>query len=148
MSKVYRHRPAAPDELVGRVEVDGSVYETRLGPDKRVGRVEIDTGKIFETRLGPDKIAGRVALDNGKVYRARFGPDEYVGRVDGDGKLHRHKSLAPDEYLGRLTEMPSFAHGGAALLLLVLPLWEEVATASTPKDEPARPAKPDGAPEA
>jgi len=138
MTKVYRHKPVAPDELVGRVTPEGRVFETRLGPDKQVGRVETDTGRIFETRLGPDKHLGRVALDTGKVYRERFGPDEYVGRVDPDGKLYRHKPLALDEYLGRMAEMPSYAHGGAALLLLLLPLWEEDQAADT---QPAKPSE-------
>ena len=82
MSKVYRHKPMSPDELLGHVEPDGKVYESRFGPDKYVGRVDPDTGQIYEARLGPDKHIGRVALDNGKVYRAKLGPDEYLGRAD------------------------------------------------------------------
>jgi len=116
----------APDAQLGRVEADGRVFETRFGPDKLVGRVEVDSGKIYEARLGPDKHIGRVSLDTGKVYRARFGPDEYVGRVDDDGKFHRHKPLDLDDYIGRILEMPTLAHGGAALLLLALPAWEEL----------------------
>ncbi|MBI4769115.1 MAG: hypothetical protein HY784_01550 [Chloroflexi bacterium] len=125
MTQVYRHRPFATDQLLGRVEADGKTYETHLGPDKYVGRVEIDSGKIYAARLGPDKHAGRVELDSGKVYRARFGPDEYLGRVDGDGKFYRHKPLAPDQYVGRVETLYSLAHGGAAFLLLVWPAVEE-----------------------
>ncbi len=123
-SKVFRHKPLAPDEQIGRVEPDGKVYEALFGPDKYVGHVEVDTGKVFEARFGPDKEIGRVTLDNGKAYRAKFGPDEYVGHADGDGKLYRHKPLAADEYLGHIQQMPAYAHAGAALLLLVLPAWE------------------------
>ena len=125
MSKVYRHKPMAADQQLGRVELDGRVFETRFGPDKLVGRVELDSGKIFATRVGPDHKVGRVELDTGKVYRSKFGPDDYEGRVDEDGKFHRHRPLALDEYIGRIVEMPSLAHGGAALLLLALPAWEE-----------------------
>jgi hypothetical protein len=125
---VYRQKPMAPDELLGRVDPDGKVYESRFGPDKYVGRVEVDTGKIYEARLGPDKYLGSVALDSGKVYRHKpMAADEYLGRVDADGKFHRHKPLAPDEYLGKMTPMASYAHGGAAFLLLVLPAFEEIA---------------------
>ena len=128
MSNVYRQKPLAPDELLGRVEADGKVYESRFGPDKYVGRVELDNGKIFETRLGPDKYLGRVELDSGKVFRHKpMALDEYLGRVDGDGKFHRHKPLAPDEYLGHMTQMASLAYGGAAFLLLALPAFEEIA---------------------
>jgi hypothetical protein len=126
MSKVYRHIPMAADAQLGRVEPDGRVFETRFGPDKQMGRVDVDSGKIFATRVGPDQQVGRVALDTGKVYRTKFGPDEYVGRVDEDGKFHRHKPVALDEYIGRMVEMPTLAHGGAALLLLALPAWEEL----------------------
>jgi hypothetical protein len=126
MSKVYKQKPLSPDELLGRVDPDGRVYETRFGPDKYVGRVEVDTGKIFEARLGPDQYLGRVELDSGKIFQHKpLAPDEYLGRVDGDGKFHRHKPLAPDEYLGRLTEMASYAHGGAAFLLLIWPALKE-----------------------
>jgi hypothetical protein len=124
-SKVFLHKPMAPDELLGRVEPDGRVYESRLGPDKYVGRVDVDNGKVYEARLGPDKYVGRVELDSGKVYHHRPGPDEYLGRVDGDGQFYRHKAIAPDPYIGKIAAMPGYAHGGAAFLLLVLPAWED-----------------------
>lgn len=146
MSKVYRHKALSPDELLGRVEADGRVYESRFGPDKYVGRVEVDTGMIYEARLGPDKHVGRVALDSGKVYRARLGPDEYVGKVDGDGKLHRHKPLAADEYLGKVVEMESYGHAGAAFLLLALPAWEELQAEREAAEQKQKPAAADDAP--
>lgn len=114
MSKVYKQKPLAPDELLGRVASDGKVYESRFGPDKYVGRVETETGKVYEARFGPDKYIGRVALDTGKIFHAKFGPDEYLGRVGDDGKLFRHKPLASDEYVGKITDLRSYAHGGAA----------------------------------
>lgn len=141
-SKVFRHKPLAADELLGRVEPDGRLYESRFGPDKYIGRVEIDSGKIYEARLGPDKYIGRVELDSGKVFRAKVGPDEYLGRVNGDGEFHRHKSLAADQYIGKLTEMASYAHGGAAFLVLALPAWDEAeaeAGAAEAKEPPQDP---------
>ncbi len=127
MSKVYKHKPKAPDEYLGRVEPDGKVYERRSGPDKKVGWLEIHTGNIHETRFGPDKRIGRVDLDSGKIFLTKFGPDQYVGRVEKDGKLFHHKSLSSDDYLGKIKDMPSFGHGGAAFLLLVSPTLEEEA---------------------
>ncbi len=140
MSKVYRHIPMSPDELLGHVEPDGKVYESRFGPDKCVGRVDADSCNIYETRFGPDKHIGRVALDSGRVYRAKLGPDEYLGRADADGKLYRHKLLAADEYLGHLDNFVSYAHAGAAWLLLVLPAWEERQAAIKKSDETPKPA--------
>jgi hypothetical protein len=125
MSKVYRNKPLALDELLGHVAGDGKVYESRFGPDKYVGRVDLVSGHIYEARLGPDKHIGRVALDNGKVYHPKVGPDEYLGGVDAEGRCHRHIPMASDEYLGKVVEMETYAHGGAAFLLLVLPAWEE-----------------------
>jgi hypothetical protein len=139
-SKVFRHKPLAADELLGRVEPDGRLYESRFGPDKYIGRVETDNGKIYEAHVGPDKYVGRVELDTGKVFRARPGPDVYVGRVTGDGEFRRHKPVAADEYIGKVTEMASYAHGGAAFLLLALPAWEEAqATAVEAKAAPPVP---------
>jgi hypothetical protein len=121
MNKVYRHRPNARDELLGRVAADGRVFESRLAPDKYVGRVELESGKIFESRFGPDKHIGRVDISTGKVYLKKLGPDEYLGRVEKDGKLYSHRTLARDEYLGKVTEMVSVTHGGGAFLLLLVP---------------------------
>ena len=121
MNKVYKHRPKARDELLGRVSADGRVYESRLSPDKYVGRVELESGKIFESRFGPDKHIGRVDIGTGKVYLKRLGPDEYLGRVEKAGKLYFHRSLARDEYLGKVTDMVSVTHGGGAFLLLLIP---------------------------
>ena len=121
MSNIFRHKPLAPDELVGRVDpANGRVYETRFGPDKLVGRVDLDSGKVYHARLGPDEYLGRVDLTDGKTYRSRLGPDEYVGRVHDDGKLYRHVALGPDDYLGKVTDMRTVAEGGAALLLFLL----------------------------
>ena len=124
MANVYRHRPFANDLLLGRVDVDGKVYRTQIGPDEYVGRVHIETGKIYESRLGPDKHIGRVELDTGKIFRSKFGPDEYLARVDRDGHFHRHKPLASDPYVGCIETMYSFAHAGAAFLLLLWPILE------------------------
>ncbi len=135
-SKVFRHKPLAADELLGRVEPDGRVFESRFGPDKLIGRVETSSGKIYESRLGPDKYVGRVELTTGKVFHAQVGPDEYLGRVEPDGDFHRHKSLGPDEYIGKITAMVSRAHGGAALLLLALPAWEDAHSAAPAAGEP------------
>lgn len=119
--KIYLHRSLAPDILLGHVDENGKVYETRFGPDKYVGRVEAESGKIFAAQLGPDDYIGRVDLENGKVYRAVFGPDEYLGRVEDDGRMYYHLSMARDAYVGILKGMSDIAHGGAAYLLLVLP---------------------------
>ncbi len=136
MNNVYRQKPLAPDELLGHVEYDGKVYESRFGPDKYIGRVEMDTGKIFEARLGPDNYIGRVQLDTGKVFRHKpMALDEYLGRVDANGKFFRHKPLAPDEYIGKIADTTSYAHGGAGFLLLVWPLIEEELAAEKTKDE-------------
>jgi hypothetical protein len=127
-SHVYRQKPLAPDELLGRIDLDGKVYETRLGPDKYVGRVNIDTGKIYVAIPGPDKYLGRVDLGSGKVFLHKvLALDTYLGRVDDDGRFLRHKVLARDDYIGRMTEMASYAHGGAAFLLLVWPEIEKEA---------------------
>jgi hypothetical protein len=42
-------------------------------------------------------------------------------------KVYQHKRLGRDNYLGRVANMPSFGHGGAALLLLILPASAEQA---------------------
>jgi hypothetical protein len=88
--------------------------------------VTLDDGKVYRRRVGPDQYLGRVTLDNGKIYTHRVGPDQYVGRVKPDGRLYRHRSVAPDDYLGRVEGMCSLGEGGAAFLLLVLPIVEGI----------------------
>ena len=100
--------------------------ETHLGPDKYVGRVELDTGKIYEARLGPDKFVGQIMLDSGQVFKHKpLAIDERLGQVDSDGKMFRHKPLAADELIGNIVEMTSYAHAGAAFLLIIWPMVEE-----------------------
>lgn len=104
MGKVYRHKPGAPDEYLGRVEPEN--------------------GKVYRHRRGPDEYLGRVELDSGKVYSHRLGPDRYVAEVKPSGRIYRHKPGAPDDYLGKVDGLHSLAEGGAAFFLLLQPLVE------------------------
>lgn len=38
--KVYRHKPMAMDEYLGRVDNDGKFYRHRVGPDEYIGKIE------------------------------------------------------------------------------------------------------------
>ncbi len=138
MNKVYRHKALAPDDYLGWVNEEGKVYESRFGPDRYIGRVDIGNGRIYESRLGPDQLIGHVELDTGKVYINKLGPDEYLGKVNPDGSLYHHKRLAPDNYLGKVKDMVSLGHGGAAFLLLIMPVYDEEAEEASKreKDEP------------
>ncbi len=127
MGKVYRHKPGAPDEYLGRVEPEnGKVYRHRHGPDEYLGRVELDSGKVYRHRHGHDEYLGQVHLDDGEVYSHRIGLDRYVAEVKPNGRIYRHKPDAPDDYLGKIKDMHSLAEGGAAFFLLLLPLIEGV----------------------
>lgn len=125
MSKVYLAVPRAPDRLIGHVKENGNVYRSDAGPDDKIGHVDLKSGKVYSRRLGPDKKIGHVDLDKGKVYVTKAGPDKYIGRVEEDGAIYLNRSLAPDDYVGRMKPFISYAHAGAAMLLLVLPALEE-----------------------
>ena len=127
MSKVYLQRPgAAPDELLGRVDLNGRVCRSRPGPDDEIGHVNLDSGRVHAQRLGFDEYIGRVDLDSGKVYRhVAAGPDEYLGRVHKDGRMDYHVAGRVDEYIGRISGNASLAQGGGAFLLLVWPAFAE-----------------------
>ena len=127
MSKVYLQRSGAlPDELLGRVESNGRVLRTHLGPDDEIGHVNLETGRVHAQRLGLDEYIGRVDLANGKVYRhVAAGPDEYLGRVHEDGRMHYEVAGRVDEYIGRISGDVSLAQAGAAFLLLAWPAFAE-----------------------
>jgi len=125
MSSVYLEKSLAPDHLLGHVKENGDVYRNDLGFDDRIGHVHLESGKVYARRLGKDKKIGHVDLENGKVYRSRFGPDEYVGRVEHNGDINLDRSLWPDDTVARVEPFISFAHSGAAMLLLVLPALEK-----------------------
>ena len=80
---------------------------------------------MYNARQLPEEYIGRVDLSTSKVYISHLGPDEYLGQVEENGKLYYHAPLARDPYLGRVDEMTSIAHGGAAYLLLIVPLLEQ-----------------------
>jgi len=126
MSKVFLQQAGKPDRLLGHVHEDGRVTRSEPGPDEVIGRVDLETGKIYASKLGPDQYLGRVDLENGKVYRhVSLASDEYLGRVAENGRMYRHVPAAADDYIGSLPEPPSFAHTGAAFMLLVLPFIEQ-----------------------
>lgn len=129
MGKVYRHRPGALDEYLGRVEPkNGKIYRHRRGPDEYVGHVELGSGKVYRHLPGPDEYLGQVHLEDGKVYSHRVGLDRYVAEVGPNGRVYRHQPVSPDDYLGRVEDMHSLAEGGAAFFLLLLPDVEREGT--------------------
>ena len=143
MKKVYKHKTLSPDMYLGRVEDDGKVYRNLGGPrkpDHYVGRVDLQTGKVYSAEAGPETLAGHVELNSGKVYLTRLSHTEYVGHVSEKGRIYHHKRMAFDQYLGKIKDMLSYAYGGAAFLLLVLPIFE----ADLAKEEPASISSPEG----
>ena len=141
MSEVYLAISGAPDRLLGHIDEDGIVTRSQPGVDEVIGRVDLKTGHVRQQRLGPDRNVGHIDLGSGKVYASRLGPDEYVGQVKPDGSLHRHVSLQADRYIGKVSRFVSYAHSGAAMLLLVLPAikadqpTEEDKSADTPAED-------------
>ena len=125
--KVYLRKSGIQhDHLLGRVEGNGRVYRTHLGPDDEIGHVRLDSGKVYAQRLGNDDYVGRVDLVNGKIWRdVTAGPDEYLGRVHEDGRMDYHVAGRADEYIGRIESGASLAQAGAAFLLLVWPAYAE-----------------------
>ena len=127
MKKVYKHKTLAPDVYLGRVEDDGKVYRNVDGPrkpDHYVGRVDLQTGKVFSAESGPEVLVGHVELDSGKVFLTRLNQTDYIGRVNEKGRFYHHKRMAFDQYLGKIKDMMSYAYGGAAFLMLMLPVFE------------------------
>jgi hypothetical protein len=127
MSKVYLQRAgAAPDKLLGRVEDNGRVYRSLVGPDDEIGHVHMETGKVYAQRLGNDEYIGRTDLEDGRVWRdVEAGPDEYLGRVHADGRMDYHVAGRADEYIGRISGEFTLAQAGVAFLSLVWPAYAE-----------------------
>jgi hypothetical protein len=145
MKKVYKHKVLAPDTYLGRVEDDGKVYRNIGGPrkpDHYVGRVDLQTGKVFSAESGPEVLIGHVELDSGKVYLTRLNHTEYIGRVNEKGRIYHHKRMAFDQYLGKIKDMLSYAYGGAAFLLLVMPVFEAELEKEETDPKPAGSTKP------
>ncbi len=126
MSKVFLHQAGRPDKLLGHVKNDGSIIRSEPGFDDEIGHVDVSSGKIYAKRLGLDDYLGRVDMDDGRIYRhVPAGSDEYLGKVLKDGAMYRHVPKASDDYIGKLQDSPSFAHAGAAFMMLVLPAVDD-----------------------
>ena len=141
MTKAYRHKPLAPDEYLGWVNENGSVFDAQSGTDLLIGHVDLNDGKIYKTRLRPDKYYGRVDLENGKVFLARLNADEYIGKVHKNGRCYQESGSGRGHYLGKVKEMASFGHGGAAFILLIFPRAEmsrEAEKKDIPEQVPGR----------
>ncbi len=144
MKKVYKHKTLAPDVYLGRVEEDGKVYRNVDGPrkpDHYIGRVDLQTGKVYSAEAVPETLVGHVELDSGKVYLTRLNQTDYIGRVNEKGRIYHHKRMAFDQYLGKIKDMMSYAYGGAAFLMLVLPVFE----AELNREDSASSSKPQAA---
>ncbi len=127
MKKVYEHKTLARDVYLGRLEDDGKVYRNVGGPrkpDHYIGRVDLETGKVYSSEAGPETLVGHVELDSGKVFLTRLDHTEYIGRVNEKGRIYHHRRMAFDQYLGKIKDMMSYAYGGGAFLLLVMPVFE------------------------
>ena len=134
MSKVYRHVILGSDEYLGKVEPDGKVFDGRFDPERFIGYADLETGQIYDSRLGNVKVIGRVDQESGKVFYLNQKDKDYIGKIEESGKCYWHKKLVPDVYMGKVEEMISYAHGGAAFLLLILPLIEEARAEKEPKE--------------
>ncbi len=137
MSKVYRHGFLGADEYLGKVDPDGKVYDGHFDPERFVGQANLETGQVYDSRLGNVHEIGRVDLATGKIFHISQKDSDYLGKVEESGKCYWHKKLAPDVYMGKVEELISFAHGGAAFLLLIFPLIEESRTEKESKENPA-----------
>jgi hypothetical protein len=113
MSKIYRHIPLSPDEVIGRIE-DGKIYDEEDGENLYIGRIDYTEGAVYD-----DEDGYMGWLEGKREVYARYddGEEAALGYVAEDGKLYLYDEEEDDHlYVGQVIDMTNPVEGAAALL--------------------------------
>ena len=106
-----------PENLIGRIDDDGNVYEVDGEEEICLGWIEFDEGDVFD---GEDVLVGWVEDDGTVVAVDEEGDEEIeIGYVSEDGELYAYEGEEEKALVGKLKNMQDYAEGAAALLFFL-----------------------------
>jgi hypothetical protein len=106
-----------PENLIGRVDDEGNVYEVEGDEEICLGWIDFEQGDVFDAE---DVLIGWVE-DDGTVVAVDEEADEEieVGYVNDQGALYAYEGEESEALVGQLQNMQDFAEGAAALLFFL-----------------------------
>ena len=106
-----------PENLIGRIDDEGNVYEVEGDEEICLGWINFDEGDVFDVE---DVLIGWVE-DDGTVVAVDEEEDEEieVGYVNEKGELYCYEGEDQEALVGQLENMQDYAEGAAALLFFL-----------------------------
>jgi hypothetical protein len=117
MSSGSKKIALTPENLIGRIDDDGNVYEVEGDEEICLGWINFEHGDVFDAE---DVLIGWVE-DDGKVVAVDEEADEEIeiGYVNDQGELYAYEGEDAEAMVGQLQNMQDFAEGAAALLFFL-----------------------------
>ena len=111
---IYQDTPSMSDELVGRIDEAGKVYDVSAGRELYVGWIDYEESEVYSL---DDELLGWVEGEEDIVSCLGDENDE-IGFVNQIGEVFGFDDDGEDVFLGRICDMQDAVEGAAALLLL------------------------------
>jgi hypothetical protein len=106
-----------PQNLIGRIDDQGNVYEVEGSEETCLGWINFDDGDVFDDE---DELIGWVEEDGTVVALSEEGDEEIeIGHVNEAGELYCYTGEDEEALVGRLKNMQDFAEGAAAMLFFL-----------------------------
>ena len=106
-----------PENLIGRIDDEGNVYEVEGDEEICLGWINFEQGDVFDDE---DVLIGWVE-DDGTVVAVDEEEDQEIeiGFVDDQGALYAYEGEDEKTLIGQLKDMQDLAEGAAALLFFL-----------------------------
>ena len=106
-----------PENMIGRIDDQGNVYEVEGGDEICLGWINFEDGDVFDDE---DDLIGWVEEDGTVVAVAEEGDEEIeIGYVNENGELYCYTGEDEESLVGQLKNMQDYAEGAAALLFFI-----------------------------
>lgn len=105
------------ENLIGRIDDEGNVYEVEGEEEVCLGWIDFEQGDVFDAE---DELIGWVE-DDGTVVAVDEEADQEIeiGYVNDQGALYAYEGEDAEVLVGQLQNMQDFAEGAAALLFFL-----------------------------
>jgi hypothetical protein len=106
-----------PENLIGRIDDEGNIYEVEGDEEICLGWIDFEHGDVFDDE---DVLIGWVEEDGTAVAVDEEADEEIeIGYVNDEGALYAYEGEKEETLVGQLQDMQDLAEGAAALLFFL-----------------------------
>jgi hypothetical protein len=103
--------------LIGRIDEQGNVYEVEEQDETCLGWINFEDGDVYDDE---DELIGWVEDDGTVVALSEEGDEEIeIGHVNDKGELYCYTGEDEETLVGQLKNMHDYTEGAAALLFFL-----------------------------